>query len=403
MKEIAVFGVLTIAILWAARRNKISKFPLKIKNCLLSQRQIDRYSRQLVLEGFGVEGQASLLASKVLVVGAGGLGSSVILSLAAAGVGTMGIVDGDQVSFSNLHRQTIHTEPSVGTQKVHSAIATAKSVNSDITYIAYDLFLTIDNAEPILSVYDLIIEATDCVRCKYIVNEICVKIGKPCIIAGAQGWQGQVVHCIPDQACYQCVFPRQDTLTGGSCSDNGVVGTVPALIGHWQSMLAIHHLCNSGTLQSKLYMIDLSQMQVMNIKLKRNATCQCCSSTSTIQTTSCVPKLPQVPSVTWNELLTDNLLLLESLFIDVRVSVQHRIWSVENSINIPLDALETSIDSIRLELLKRKTNTVLLFCRRGVHSRLAVEKLVVFLPNVKILNIQGGLQALHTNFVTPNY
>src|SRR5205807_3183038 len=174
---------------------------------LLTAAQMERYSRQIILEEMGIEGQARLLRSKVLIVGAGGLGSPTALYLAAAGVGTIGIVDGDQVDVTNLHRQILHGTPDLGRPKTESAQRTLGVLNPDVTVVPHQTVLTSANALEIIGAYDVVINGSDNFPTRYLVNDACVLLGKPLVDASILKWEGQATTFVPGHGCYRCLFP----------------------------------------------------------------------------------------------------------------------------------------------------------------------------------------------------
>ena len=173
----------------------------------LTDEQVERYARHLILKGVGVKGQKRLLASSVLIIGAGGLGSPAALYLAAAGVGHIGLVDGDVVDMSNLQRQIIHTTARVGAPKVESAATAIRALNPDVTVDTYYELVDASNIAGLIEPYDLVIDATDNFAAKFLINDACVLAGKPYIHAGVVGFAGQVMTVIPGEGpCYRCIF-----------------------------------------------------------------------------------------------------------------------------------------------------------------------------------------------------
>ncbi|GMP65244.1 hypothetical protein CsSME_00026130 [Camellia sinensis var. sinensis] len=207
----------------------------------LSPDMIYRYSRQLLLPSFGVQAQSSLLKASILVVGAGGLGSPALLYLAACGVGRLGIVDHDVVELNNLHRQIIHTEAYIGQSKVESAAAACHSINSTIQIVEHKEALRTSNALEILSKYDIVIDATDNAPSRYLISDCCVVLGKPLVSGAAIGLEGQLtVYNYNGGPCYRCLFPTPPPTTACQrCSDSGVLGIVPGIIGCHQALEAI--------------------------------------------------------------------------------------------------------------------------------------------------------------------
>jgi adenylyltransferase/sulfurtransferase len=222
--------------------------PLPLVNHL-SRDQVERYSRQLLLQdGFGVEGQLKLLSSSVLIVGAGGIGSTVILYLAACGVGRMTVVDFDEVDVSNLHRQVIHKSPDVGMNKAVSACRAVKDLNPTIECIPVRTPLTYDNALQLVSKHDCVVDASDNPQTRYLINDACVLAGKPLVSGSAIGTEGQLtVYNYKSGPCYRCLYPKPSASEGcKTCADNGVLGPVPGLIGVLQALETIKVLTNTG-------------------------------------------------------------------------------------------------------------------------------------------------------------
>jgi len=197
----------------------------------LTDEQLERYSRHIILKGFGVKGQKRLAAGSVLIVGAGGLGSPAALYLAAAGVGRVGIVDSDAVELSNLQRQIAHTTDGVGKRKTASAAAAMRAINPDVEVIEHDLWLDASNVMDVIAPYDFIIEGVDNFPTKFLVNDACVLAGKPFCHGGILRFQGQLMTYVPGRGpCYRCAFneaPPEGTVP--SCSQAGVIGSLQAL------------------------------------------------------------------------------------------------------------------------------------------------------------------------------
>jgi adenylyltransferase and sulfurtransferase len=216
---------------------------------ILNPSQIERYSRQLLLQGgFGVHGQLALQNAKVLIVGAGGIGSTVILYLAACGVGHLSIVDFDQVDVSNLHRQVIHKTSRIGQNKAESARCAVYQLNPTIACSTVEEPLTESNALTLVSGHDCIVDASDNPQTRYLINDACVLSGKPLVSGSAMGMEGQLtVYNYQGGPCYRCLYPKPNAVEGSkSCADNGVLGPVPGLIGLLQTIETIKILTRVG-------------------------------------------------------------------------------------------------------------------------------------------------------------
>lgn len=251
----------------------------------LTPEQQRRYNRHLILDGFGPEGQMRLLNARVLIVGAGGLGSPIAIYLAAAGVGTIGIVDGDMVSITNLQRQIIHTTANIGQQKVDSATNAIAQLNPDVKVEKHDIFLTEDNALSIIANYDYVVEGSDNFATKYLVNDACVMLGKPFCIGGISRYGGQVMTHSVGTACYRCLFPeppaQRDVET---CAMVGVLGSIAGMLGTVQATEVIKHIAQVGTpLDNALLTFDALTMQWNRFSISKNNSCALCGDNPTIK------------------------------------------------------------------------------------------------------------------------
>jgi len=247
---------------------------------VLSAEQKQRYSRHLLIPEVGSAGQAKLLGSRALLIGAGGLGSPSALYLAAAGVGTIGIVDFDIVDLSNLQRQIIHTTARIGERKVESARIAIEALNPDIKVIAHEEMLVAANVERIIAGYDVILDGTDTFETRYILNDAAVAAGIPVIHASVFRFEGQLTTFIPYVGpCYRCLYPTPPPpeLAPG-CSVAGVLGVVPGILGLLQTNEALKVLLGIGqTLAGRLVLFDALETEFTELKLRRDPKCPVCS------------------------------------------------------------------------------------------------------------------------------
>ncbi len=236
---------------------------------VLTREQKERYARQIVLKGVGEEGQMRLLKGRVLVIGAGGLGSPASMYLAAAGVGTLGIADADKVDVSNLQRQIAHGTEDVGTPKTESARQTINKMNPDVTVHAYEMFVNEENIMELLKNYDFVIDATDNFTSKFLINDACVKAGKPFCHAGILGFQGQIMTYVPGKGpCYRCIFQNPPGDEVPDCKQTGVIGAAAGVIGSLQAMEALKYLLGAGELLTgTLLTYDALRMEFRTVKL----------------------------------------------------------------------------------------------------------------------------------------
>ena len=247
--------------------------------------RLERYSRHILLSEVGVKGQKKLLSAKVLIIGAGGLGSPAALYLAAAGVGTIGIVDADEVDLSNLQRQIIHATPDVGKAKVLSARETMESLNPDVTVNAYRVFVGADNIMELIADYDFIIDGTDNFPAKFLINDACVLAKKPFSHAGIIRFTGQLMTCLPGAGpCYRCVFkepPPPEAVP--TCRQAGVIGAVAGVIGSLQAVETLKYIIGKGELLNGfLLTYDALKMEFRKIKLPAVENCPVCGEHPTI-------------------------------------------------------------------------------------------------------------------------
>lgn len=251
---------------------------------VLTKEQKERYARQIVLNGAGEEGQMKLLKGRVLVIGAGGLGSPASMYLAAAGVGTLGIADADKVDVSNLQRQIVHGTEDVGMPKTQSARQTINKMNPDVTVRTYEMFVNEENIMELLESYDFVIDATDNFTSKFLINDACVKAGKPFCHAGILGFQGQIMTYVPGKGpCYRCIFQNPPGDEVPDCKQAGVIGAAAGVIGSLQAMEALKYLLGAGELLTgTLLTYDALRMEFRTVKLPRHVpNCPVCGKTRT--------------------------------------------------------------------------------------------------------------------------
>ena len=250
-----------------------------------TEEQIRRYSRQIILPYVGGKGQRKLLASKVLLIGAGGLGSPAGLYLAAAGVGTLGLVDFDVVDLSNLHRQILHHTDDVGRAKTESAAETIRALNPDVRVILHQEQLTSENGLEMFSQYDVIVDGSDNFPTKYLANDACVLLGKPLVLGAVFQFDGQVSVFLPGEGpCYRCLFPTPPPPGAvPSCQEAGVFGAVPGVIGCIQATETIKLLLGLGkTLAGRFLVFDALSIKFLEVQMKRNPRCPVCGENPTV-------------------------------------------------------------------------------------------------------------------------
>src|SRR5438876_8442289 len=257
----------------------------RAERATLSQQEVARYSRHLIMPEVGLEGQKRLKAARVLLIGAGGLGSPLGLYLAAAGIGRIGLVDFDVVDFSNLQRQVLHGTPDVGRPKLQSAKERLQAINPEVHIDLHETRLTATNALAILEPYDIVVDGTDNFPTRYLVNDACVLLGKPNVYGSIFRFDGQAsVFYPPHGPCYRCLYPEPPPPGEvPSCAEGGVLGILPGLIGCIQATEGVKILLGTGSpLIGRLLLYDALQMSFQEFKVRRNPKCPMCGDKPTI-------------------------------------------------------------------------------------------------------------------------
>ncbi|HLJ90760.1 MAG TPA: molybdopterin-synthase adenylyltransferase MoeB [Candidatus Angelobacter sp.] len=365
----------------------------------LNNDEVLRYSRHLIMPEVGMEGQQKLKAARVLCIGTGGLGSPLALYLAAAGVGTLGLVDFDVVDFTNLQRQIIHFTSDVGRPKLQSAKDKIAAMNPFVNVETFETRLTSDNALKIFSGFDIIVDGTDNFPTRFLVNDACVFSGKPNVYGSIFRFEGQAsVFATKDGPCYRCLYPEPPPPgLVPSCAEGGVLGILPGLVGLIQATEAIKLILGSGqSLAGRLLLIDALSMRFRELKLRKNPDCAVCGNNPTV--TKLIdyeqfcglrgqekPVTSGVPEISVEE-LKQRLDAKEDLFIlDVREPHEYQICNLNGHL-IPLNDLPKRVG----ELDRGKEMVV--HCRSGVRSG----KAVAFLQQegfTKVKNLAGGILA----------
>ncbi len=365
----------------------------------LSNDEILRYSRHLIMPEVGMEGQQKLKAARVLCIGAGGLGSPLALYLAAAGVGTLGIVDFDVVDYTNLQRQIIHTTADVGRKKLDSATEKLKAINPFLNIRTFETKLTSENALEILADFDIIADGTDNFPTRYLVNDACVLTGKPNVYGSIFRFEGQAsVFATKEGPCYRCLYsaPPPPGLVP-SCAEGGVLGILPGLVGVIQATEAIKLILGKGEpLISRLLLIDALGMKFRELKLRKNPDCPVCGTHPTVTrlidyNEFCgirgeeTPVTSNVPEMQVEE-LKRTLDAGEDIFVlDVREPHEYQICNIGGHL-IPLGDLPKRVHELD------SSREIVAHCRSGVRSAKAVD----FLRQAgfrKVRNLAGGILA----------
>ena len=365
----------------------------------LTKRELRRYGRHLVLPEVGVEGQRRLKGARVLLIGAGGLGSPVGLYLAAAGVGTLGLVDFDVVDESNLQRQILYGEKDVGRPKVAAAVDRLQDVNPLIGIEAHEERFSTTNAERLLAEYDLVVDGSDNFATRYLVNDACVLFGKPNVYGSIFRFEGQVsVFATEGGPCYRCLFPEPPP-PGliPSCAEGGVLGVLPGIVGALQANEAVKWILGRGTsLVGRLLLVDALGAGFRELQLPRDPECPVCGDEPSITTltesaNSCAAPEPAVdPELEFEVQPQELARWLESgrtvTLLDVRTPIELAICKLADSVFVPLHELTG-----RHEELDRGA-TIVVYCHHGIRSAQAV-KYLRQQGFARAINLAGGLEA----------
>jgi molybdopterin/thiamine biosynthesis adenylyltransferase/rhodanese-related sulfurtransferase/molybdopterin converting factor small subunit len=354
---------------------------------LLSPDQLDRYSRHIRLDEMGVLGQRRLLDSKVLIIGAGALASPAAIYLTAAGVGTIGIVDGDRVDASNLQRQILHFTHNVGHMKVVSARRHIEDLNPDTNVVTFPSFLTSENAMDIVREFDVVINGSDNFPTRYLVNDVCVMLKKPLVDASILKWEGQATVFMPGRGCYRCLFPAPPPPGSvPSCAEGGVLGALAGHMGTLQAVEAVKILLGIGEpLAGRLVLFDALAGEYQSLRWQRNPECPVCGDHPTITELidyegfcgipaqgaedDSLPAADAAAAAGWDIACDQAVEMLRggATLIDVREPYEYTRGHVEGAELLPLERMFTGAAGLPHD------RDLIFMCRVGERSALAVE------------------------------
>ena len=370
---------------------------------VLTNEEVARYSRHLIMPEVGMEGQLKLKAARALCVGAGGLGSPVALYLAAAGVGTIGVVDFDEVDYSNLQRQIIHGTPDVGRPKLESAKSRLNALNPEVEVITHEMALSSKNALKLFADYDLVIDGTDNFPTRYLVNDACVIQGKPNVYGSIFRFEGQnSVFATKDGPCYRCLYPEPPPPgLVPSCAEGGVLGILPGVVGTLQATEAVKLILGVGELLIGRFLIfDALKMKFRELRLKKDPDCpvcgesptvtelidyeQFCGITSSSQSASVVQESEDEATVEELKIRIDRR--DSFLLLDVRETQEFQICRIPGSVLIPLGELPSRLSELE------GCSDLIVHCKSGARSGKAV-KLLRDAGYLGARNLKGGILA----------
>jgi len=377
-----------------------------------SNDEIARYSRHLIMPEVTLDGQKKLKAASVLCIGAGGLGSPILLYLAAAGIGRIGIVDNDVVDFSNLQRQVLHGTKSVGRSKCKSARETIRDINPNVQVDIYETYFTSENAHKIAEPYDIIIDGTDNFQTRYLTNDLCAFTKKVNVYGSIFRFDGQTTVFAPHLGgpCYRCMFPEPPPPgMVPTCAEGGVLGVLPGIIGVIQAIEAVKLICGIGeTLIGRLVSFDALAMKFREFKLRKDPKCPVCSANPTITDLIDYDQfcgIPQqkkreeedsrVPHVSVEELKAKLDGRAKFRLIDVREPYERDICGLKSAELIPMAQLPA-----RMSELDSAEDTILV-CKNGARSAHAV-KMLQEAGFGRVWNVAGGFDAWAAR-IDPNF
>ncbi|MCC6153405.1 MAG: molybdopterin-synthase adenylyltransferase MoeB [Candidatus Hydrogenedentes bacterium] len=366
----------------------------------LTPQEIARYSRHLIMPEVAMDGQKRLKAAKVLLIGAGGLGSPLGLYLAAAGVGKIGIVDFDVVDYSNLQRQVMHTTKDVGRKKIESAAEHLRAINTDIEIETYEARITSENALNLIEPYDIVIDGTDNFPTRYLTNDACVLLGKPNIYGSIYRFEGQAsVFATKGGPCYRCLFAEPPPPGAvPSCAEGGVLGILPGVIGCIQATEAIKLIIGKGKpLIGRLLLYDALEMKFREVKIKRNPECPMCGDNPTIKALIdyeqfCGVRGEEAAAVNNNACFDTTVEEVKARLergddfdiLDVRNPEEWMICHIEGAKLIPLGELPMRIHELDM------SREIVVHCKGGVRSAKAAG-ILREAGFTKVKNVQGGI------------
>jgi adenylyltransferase/sulfurtransferase len=357
--------------------------------------ELQFYQRQLLLPEVGLEGQRALKRSRILVIGAGGLGSPVLLYLAAAGVGTLGIVEHDRVDRSNLHRQILFDVQGIGQPKADLARQRLQALNPHVNVVVHGCKLEADNARALVRDHDVVVDATDNFRARYLINEACVREGKPNVSASILRFEGQLSVFVPGQGpCYQCLYPEAPPAhLAPSCAEAGVLGVLPGAIGTLQAVEALKlALGLPSSLVGRLLTFDAMAMRFRTLEIARDAACPVCGTARAAQRPSSAASAAKAEvrvlgcAALAGWLGEQGAGTRRPWLLDVRREAEFRAGHVPGAALLPLDRLAASAQAVP------RDRPIVCICQKGVRSRIAAQMLVE-LGFPEVYSLEGGMDA----------
>lgn len=360
---------------------------------MLTKSETLRYQKHLFLPEIGMEGQLKLKAAKVLVVGAGGLGCPVLQYLSAAGIGTIGIVDGDKVELSNLQRQVLYNNNDIGFSKAEKAAQNLQKTNENIDYQVFTNYLKAENASEIIENFEIIVDCTDNFTVRYLINDVCVNQNKPFVYGAIHKFEGQVaVFNFQNKEgvlgpTYRCVFPNQPSESEiPNCATVGVLGILPGTIGLYQANEVIKMILGIGkVLSGEMLLVDLLENTQTKIKIKRSEKAEFGFENLDLRNETKDERQEKIDEISVFELEKMIAEKVDFQLIDVRLDYEYGICHLPNAQLIPLNDIENKANQIS------KIKPVVFYCHHGMRSAHAIKTLQKMDNFNNLLNLEGGI------------
>ena len=351
---------------------------------------MDRFERQVILPGFGPEGQAKLKHASVLVIGAGGLGCPVLLYLAAAGVGRICVVDGDVVSLSNLNRQVLFGQQDLGKNKAQTSVRYFQEKYNDIQWKAIPEFITVENAQELIFHYDVVVDGSDNFPTRYLVNDACVLLKKTLVFGAIHQHEGQVsvFNQGPGSCNYRDLYPKPPAANEiPNCAETGVLGVVPGIIGSLMALEVIKVLSGLGKpLTNRVLYFNSLNSQSYEVEIQPSVASEVPGSWSDFEQRNYELACEGIAQLNWNEAM--KLMGHEVAFVDVREPGEEPPLECTGLVKVPYSILANQLGQFE------EAEEILCFCQSGVRSQKAAQLLQETYPDKKIFSIRGGINAL---------
>jgi adenylyltransferase/sulfurtransferase len=403
--------------------SKDATAPLAVPPKMTENEIVNRYGRQMLIPDFGRKGQEKIQNARVLIIGCGGIGAPAAYYLAAAGIGKLGLVDGDKVEESNLHRQIIHSTSKLGMNKAISAKMALQDLNKYIKVETFETHITTANANDIVKDYDIVLDATDNASARYLINDTCIINKKTLVSGSALRWEGQLtIYGLTDGPCYRCLFPEcPKPSMMMSCNEGGVIGIIPGLVGMLEALEALKILLGQGEIfHKRMFIYDGLNNVFKTYKIRgKQDTCIVCGKTPTLtdvanydyedfvglkQCGATGPtQIPAENNIKWKDFMSiynDPKFSQDAILIDVRSKEMYDVVNLDNAISLPLGTMTGLSKEDLVKYNVQENKKVYVMCKRGIASKSATNHLLK-LGFKDVFNIEGGFTSYNKE-IDPN-